>query len=148
MAAAVLHNKALIHFQRGNLGRAELLLRDVVGRDEILYGREAPRLVQPLSELSETLLRLDRPAEAEPVLRRAVRLSEQAGDATARARALSMLAAAEAAQGFQHARSTARRSLEAWKATGHEVPLAHLRDLEAIIAGTRLPPAASSRRRR
>lgn len=99
-------------------------------------------------ELSETLIQLDNAGGAEPVLCRALHLAEQVGDVKARARALTMLAGAQAAQGFQHARDTARKSLDAWKATGDEIPPARLRDLEAIIAGVALPPSASSRRRR
>ena len=145
--AAVLHDEASIHLLRGDLPRAAVLLREVLRRAESSLGRENPILLETLGELSETLIRLDKPAEAEPLLRRAIRLSEQRGDLPARARALAMLAGAQAAQGFPQARDTARQSLEAWKATGSEVPPAQLRDLEAIVAGALSPRTAPSRRR-
>ena len=146
--ALALYEKARIRRLSGDLLGAEASMREVLRLEEKTHGRDAPTLISTLMELSDTLVRLNKPGEAEPLLRRAVRLSEQARDVPSRALALSMLAGTQAAQGFQHARNTARQSLEAWKATGHEVPPAHLRDLEAIIAGAGLPPSTSLRRRR
>ncbi len=145
--AMALYEKSRIRRMKGDLLGAEASMREVLRLEEKTHGREDPTIIAPLLELSEILIRLDKPAEAEPLLRRAVRLSEQAGDVGARARALAMLAGAQAAQGFPQARSTARQSLEAWKATGSEVPPAHLRDLEAIVAGALSPRTAPSRRR-
>lgn len=145
---AVLHDKARTRALKSDLPGAEVLLRQVLPREEAFYGRDNRKLLITLSELSETLIRLHKPKEAEPFLRRAVRLSKQVSDPSARASALALLAAAQAAQGFQHARSTARQSLEAWTATGIEVPPVRLRELEAIAAGVGLPPSTSSRRHR
>lgn len=146
--AMALYEKSCIRRMKGDLLGAETSMRKVLWLEEKTRGREHPTIISTLMELSETLILLDKPAEAEPLLRRAVRLSEQAGDGWARARALAMLAGAHAAQGFPHARSTARQSLDAWKATGSEVPPAHLRSLEAIVAGALSPRTAPSRRRR
>ena len=146
--AMALYEKSRIRRLKGDLLGAETSMRKVLRLEEKTYGRENQTIISTLMELSETLGRLDKPAEAEPLLRRAIRLSEQAGDVWARARALSMLSGAQAAQGFPQARSTARKSLEAWTATGSEVPPAHLRDLEAIVAGALSPRATPSKRRR
>ena len=146
--ATVLYDKARIHFMQGDLPHAEKLLREVLRREEASHGREDPKLLQILSELSNTLLHLGKLREAEPLLRHAILLSEQVGDVPMRATALAMLAAAQAAQGFPQARGTARQSLEAWNATGSEVPPAQLEDLEAIAAGALSPRTAPSRHRR
>ncbi len=146
--AMALYEKSRIRRMKGDLLGAETSMREVLRLEEKTHGRENQTIISTLMELSETLVRLDKPGEAEPLLRRAVRLSEQAGDTWARARALAMLAGAQAAQGFPQARNTARQSLEAWAATGSEVPPAHLRDLEAIAAGALSPRKAPSRRRR
>lgn len=140
-----LYEKARIRRSRGDLVDALELLREVLRCEEAAFGREHPTLLFTLSELGGTMLDLKRPRDAEPLLRRAVRLAEQTGDRVQLAGDLAQLALAQAAQRFAHAGDTARRALEAFEAAEHEPSPALLRELEAIAAPRSPSPSRRGR---
>ncbi|WP_437547155.1 tetratricopeptide repeat protein [Sorangium sp. So ce367] len=143
--AASLYEMARIRRLRGDLVAAEELLRQVLRVEERALGRAHPALLSTLSELGGTRIELGKPHEAEPLLRRAIRLAEQRGDVAALAAELAQLARAQAAQGFAHARDTARRALHVVSTADRELAPALLRELEAIAAGTLPHTQARSR---
>jgi tetratricopeptide (TPR) repeat protein len=133
--AASLHEKARIRWLRGDLVRAESLLREVLRVEERALGRTHPEPLSTLCDLGGTLIDLGKPHEAEPLLRRAMHMAEQRGDRVAVAGNLAQLARAQTAQGFAHARDTARRALHLiTTADGEFAPALH-REVEAIAAG-------------
>ncbi|WP_437729822.1 tetratricopeptide repeat protein [Sorangium sp. So ce1335] len=144
--AASLFEKARICRLRGELARSEELLREVLRVEKNAFGSEHPTLLLTLSALGRTLVDLQKPRDAEPLLRRAAHLAEQMGDQTALAEELGALARAQAAQGFAHARDTARRALRAWEAAGGEPTPALRNELATIAAGALSPSGTSSRR--
>lgn len=146
--AASLYEKAHIRRLRGDLAVAAELLREVLGLEERTLGREHPTLLPTLAELGGALIDLGKAREAEPLLRRAVRVAEQAVDPLGLAGALGELSRAQAAQGFQHARDMAHRALAAWAEAKSEPPPALRRELEAIAAGAAPRPSGPLRSRR
>lgn len=146
--ATSLYEKARIRRLRGDLPKAVALFHEVLRLEERVFGREHPTLLLTLRELGTALAALGRSHEAEPLFRRAVRLAEQTGSRLLLAEQFRNLAIAQAAQGFAHARDTARRALQTWNEAGEELPPAFRRQLEAIAAGSAPRSPAPPRRKR
>jgi tetratricopeptide (TPR) repeat protein len=137
--AIALYEKARVRRLQGDVAAATELLQKVLRLQERAYDREHPTLLLTLAELGAALIEMRKPREAEPLLRRAVRLAEKVRDRPALTEALGDLARAQAAQGFAHARDPARRALYMWDAAEVEPPPALRRELEAIAAGSSAP---------
>jgi tetratricopeptide (TPR) repeat protein len=146
--ATMLSEKARVRRQRSDLSGARELLSEALALEERTHGREHPALIPTLMQLAWTRIDLGEPREAEPLLRRAVRLAERTGDRPNLATALGLLARAQAAQGFQHARDAARRALAIWGETQGGAPPALRRELDALAAGASPHPSTPSPRRK
>jgi tetratricopeptide (TPR) repeat protein len=144
--ATSLYEKGHIRRLRGDFAGAADLLQEVLRIEERTLGREHPTLIPTLAELGGTLTDFGQPREAEPLLRRALRLAEEAGDIPGLAAALGELARAQAAQGFHHARDTARRALGTLVNTESPLSPALRGELEVIAAGATRPSTPSRRR--
>ncbi len=137
--ATSLYEKARLRRMRGDVVVAADLLREVLRLEERAFGRDHPTLIPTLSELAGALIDLGQPKDAEPLLRRAVRLGEKTRDGVGLATALGDLALVQAAQGFPQARDTARRALDSWSVTGENLRQEMRRELEAIARGASTP---------
>jgi len=140
-----LHAKALLRGMSGDHETSAALLRDVLRTEERLFGRDEPALARPLTEYAETLLELDRPREAIPLLRRALSLANQGESSDLLATALTALTRAETMQRLPQAADTARRALSAWKTIGKEPEPDVLDSLHALAAGEPPSPQSSPR---
>ena len=106
-------NSAATAWREGRFADAEPALRAALGEAE-RFGPADQRLAATLVELGVVLQRLDRPAEAEPLYQRALKVLEQAVDAKPLAvvAVLQQLGLAQAAQGkLTEAELTLRRGL-------------------------------------
>lgn len=125
--------KAHVEEARGNAVRG-IDLRQRSIRAQEAAGLGIDRLVSSRLELARALLSLTRYSEAERALKRTLTEAQQARDPLFAMLALTSLAEAQAAQGFQHARDTARRALEGWIQLKKEPSPAVRATLESIMA--------------
>lgn len=107
----------------GRSAEAEVLLREALAAEERAVGRDDPALGELLSDLAGAIVDQGRFAEAEPVLKRALRIAESAGDRLEVGVLLVRLAEVQASLKRQHAADTARRALtELTRELGAEHP--------------------------
>ncbi len=139
-----LYEKARIRSLRGSPEESANLLREVLTVEEDALGKHHPTLVHTLSALGDALVQNHQAREAEPILRRAQRLAEQAGDRVGLAVALGNLAVAQSVRGVSHAADTARNALRAWSDAGSEPARTIAATLELIAAGRMAGPVRSA----
>lgn len=143
--ALILHEKARLREMSGDHESSAALFREVLRSEERLLGRNEPALARPLTEYAESLLELDRPREAIPLLRRALSLANQGEGSDLLATTLTALTRAETMQQLPQAADTARRALSAWNAIGKEPEPDVLDSLHVLAAGEPPSPQSSPR---
>ncbi|WP_437626568.1 tetratricopeptide repeat protein [Sorangium sp. So ce1151] len=95
----------------GRSREAEELLREALAIEERSIGRDHPALGELLSDIAEALLEQRRFADAEPILKRALRIAESAGNRSGVGALLAQLAEVQASMKRRDAADTVRRAI-------------------------------------